>query len=61
MAKAARQKIKLESTAGTGYFYVTTKPTRSKPIQRGQSSLQPGAAAKFTSTHQTPTSRPVTA
>ena len=30
MAKAARQKIKLESTAGTGYFYVTTKPTRSQ-------------------------------
>ena len=30
MAKAARHKIKLESTAGTGYFYVTTKPTRSQ-------------------------------
>jgi large subunit ribosomal protein L33 len=25
MAKGSREKIKLESTAGTGYFYTTTK------------------------------------
>ena len=25
MAKAGREKIKLESTAGTGHFYTTTK------------------------------------
>ena len=25
MAKSARELIKLESTAGTGYFYVTSK------------------------------------
>ena len=25
MAKGAREKIKLESTAGTGFFYTTTK------------------------------------
>lgn len=25
MARAGREKIKLESTAGTGYFYTTTK------------------------------------
>jgi large subunit ribosomal protein L33 len=25
MAKKTREKIKLESTAGTGHFYVTTK------------------------------------
>ncbi|MGE5946846.1 MAG: 50S ribosomal protein L33 [Betaproteobacteria bacterium] len=25
MAKGGREKIKLESTAGTGYFYTTTK------------------------------------
>ena len=25
MAKSARDKIKLESTAGTGHFYTTTK------------------------------------
>lgn len=30
MARAGREKIKLESTAGTGYFYITTKPTRSQ-------------------------------
>ena len=28
MAKAGRELIKLESTAGTGYFYVTTKNRR---------------------------------
>jgi len=28
MAKAKRDKIKLESTAGTGYFYTTTKNKR---------------------------------
>jgi large subunit ribosomal protein L33 len=33
MAKGAREKIKLESTAGTGYFYTTTK-------KRGQGKLQ---------------------
>ena len=28
MAKPKRDKIKLESTAGTGYFYTTTKNRR---------------------------------
>ena len=28
MAKPKREKIKLESTAGTGYFYTTTKNRR---------------------------------
>ena len=28
MAKTKREKIKLESTAGTGYFYTTTKNRR---------------------------------
>ena len=28
MAKSKREKIKLESTAGTGYFYTTTKNRR---------------------------------
>ncbi|MBM4290107.1 MAG: 50S ribosomal protein L33 [Deltaproteobacteria bacterium] len=28
MAKSKRDKIKLESTAGTGYFYTTTKNRR---------------------------------
>lgn len=30
MAKAANIKIKLESTAGTGYFYVAKKNSRTK-------------------------------
>ena len=30
MAKPTTQLIKLESTAGTGYFYVTKKNTRTK-------------------------------
>jgi large subunit ribosomal protein L33 len=28
MAKSKREKIKLESTAGTGYFYTTSKNRR---------------------------------
>lgn len=31
MAKDARDKIKLESTAGTGHFYTTTKNKRNMP------------------------------
>ena len=31
MAKGAREKIKLESTAGTGHFCTTTKNKRTKP------------------------------
>jgi large subunit ribosomal protein L33 len=31
MAKSARDKIKLESTAGTGHFYTTTKNKRTTP------------------------------
>ena len=31
MAKGAREKIKLESTAGTGHFYTTSKNKRSTP------------------------------
>ncbi len=30
MAKPTTQLVKLESTAGTGYFYVTKKNTRNK-------------------------------
>lgn len=30
-AKGAREKIKLESTAGTGHFYTTTKNKRTMP------------------------------
>ena len=31
MAKTGRDKIKLESTAGTGHFYTTTKNKRTTP------------------------------
>ncbi len=31
MAKGAREKIKRESTAGTGHFYTTTKNKRTTP------------------------------
>ncbi len=31
MAKGGREKIKLESTAGTGHFYTTTKNKRIQP------------------------------
>ncbi len=31
MAKGAREKIKLESSAGTGHFYTTTKNKGTKP------------------------------
>ena len=31
MAKGIRDKIKLESTAGTGHFYTTTKNKRNTP------------------------------
>ena len=31
MAKGTREKIKLESTAGTGHFYTTTKNKKTMP------------------------------
>ncbi len=31
MAKSAREKIKLESTAGTGHFYTTNKNQKTTP------------------------------
>jgi len=31
MAKGAREKIKLESSAGTGHFYTTSKNKRTEP------------------------------
>ena len=33
MAKTGREKIKLESTAGTGFFYTTTKNKRTTPAK----------------------------
>jgi len=37
MAKAAREKIRLNSSAGTGHFYTTTKNKRN---QRGKLELK---------------------
>ncbi len=34
MAKGAREKIKLESSAGTGFFYTTTKNRQKTPDKR---------------------------
>jgi large subunit ribosomal protein L33 len=31
MAKGAREKVKLESTAGTGHFYTTSKNKKTTP------------------------------
>ncbi|KAB2970558.1 MAG: 50S ribosomal protein L33 [Zoogloea sp.] len=33
MAKGGREKIKLESTAGTGHFYTTSKNKRTTPTK----------------------------
>jgi len=33
MAKGAREKIKLESTAGTGHFYTASKNKRTTPAK----------------------------
>ena len=33
MARSGRDKIKLESTAGTGHFYTTTKNKRTTPAK----------------------------
>ncbi len=41
MAKAATIKIKLESTAGTGFFYVTTKNSRTKTEKMSMSKYDP--------------------
>ncbi len=43
MAKGAREKIKLESTAGTGHFYTTTKNKRTTPEKLEFSKFDPVA------------------
>jgi len=43
MAKAAREKIKLESTAGTGHFYTTTKNKKTKPEKMSLMKFDPKA------------------
>ncbi len=38
-----REKIKLESSAGTGHFYTTTKNKRTKPDKLGMMKFDPKA------------------
>ena len=43
MAKGGREKIKLESTAGTGHFYTTDKNKRTTPEKLEMSKFDPVA------------------
>ena len=43
MAKSARDKIKLESTAGTGHFYTTTKNRKTQSGKMESSKYDPVA------------------
>ncbi|HVG04866.1 MAG TPA: 50S ribosomal protein L33 [Burkholderiaceae bacterium] len=43
MAKGAREKIKLESTAGTGHFYTTTKNKKTTPDKLQMNKFDPVA------------------
>ncbi|MEJ1958184.1 MAG: 50S ribosomal protein L33 [Nitrosomonadales bacterium] len=43
MAKGAREKIKLESSAGTGHFYTTNKNKRTTPEKLEFSKFDPVA------------------
>lgn len=43
MAKSGRDKIKLESTAGTGHFYTTTKNKRTTPEKMAIMKFDPKA------------------
>ena len=43
MAKGGREKIKLESTAGTGHFYTITKNKRTTPNKLEFSKYDPVA------------------
>ena len=43
MTKSGRDKIKLESTAGTGHFYTTTKNKRTTPEKMSIMKFDPKA------------------
>ncbi len=43
MAKGAREKIKLESSAGTGHFYTTNKNKRTTPEKLEMKKFDPVA------------------
>ncbi len=48
MAKSGRDKIKLESTAGTGHFYTTTKNKRTTPAKMEIMTFDPKARKHVT-------------
>lgn len=48
MAKSGRDKIKLESTAGTGYFYTTTKNKKTMPEKMEIKKFDPRARKHVT-------------
>ena len=48
MAKTGRDKIKLESTAGTGHFYTTTKNKRTTPAKLEMMKFDPKARKHVT-------------
>ena len=48
MAKGIREKIKLESTAGTGHFYTTTKNKRTTPAKMEIMKFDPKARKHVT-------------
>ena len=48
MAKSARDKIKLESTAGTGHFYTTTKNRKTQSGKMEISKYDPVARKHVT-------------
>jgi large subunit ribosomal protein L33 len=43
MAKSGRDKIKMESTAGTGHFYTTTKNKKTTPEKLSMLKFDPKA------------------
>ena len=48
MAKGAREKIKLESTAGTGHFYTTNKNKKTTPEKLEMIKFDPKARKHVT-------------
>ncbi len=48
MAKGAREKIKLESSAGTGHFYTTNKNKRTTPEKLEMKKFDPVARKHVT-------------
>ena len=48
MAKSAREKIKLESTAGTGHFYTTDKNKKTTPEKLEMIKFDPKARKHVT-------------